>query len=98
MSDNPRKVIITVALCGGTTREQTPHVPYSPEEIADSAIQAGKAGAAIAHLHVRDEMGEPTYEAAVYASVIKRIRDQSDLIINCTTGGPVYNEKKGSKY
>jgi len=94
LSYKPRKVIITVAICGGTTREQTPHVPYSPEEVADSAIEAGKAGAAISHIHVRDEKGKPTYEAAVYASVIRRIREKSDIIINCTTGGPVYDERR----
>jgi 3-keto-5-aminohexanoate cleavage enzyme len=94
MSYKPRKVIITVAICGGTTRKQTPHVPYTPEEISDSAIEAGKAGAAISHLHVRDEKGKPTYEAAVYSSVIKRIREKSDIIINCTTGGPVYDERR----
>jgi len=90
----PRKVILTAALCGGTTRDQTPHVPYSPEEIADSAIAAGTAGAAICHIHVRDEQGQPTYEAPVYASVIRRIREKSDIIINCTTGGPVYDERR----
>lgn len=94
MSYKPRKVIITVAICGGTTREQTPHVPYSPEEIADSAIEAGKAGAAVSHIHVRDERGKPTYEAAAYSSVIRRIREKSDIIINCTTGGPVYDERR----
>jgi 3-keto-5-aminohexanoate cleavage enzyme len=94
LSYKPRKVIITVAICGGTTREQTPHVPYSPEEIADSAIEAGKAGAAISHIHVRDEKGKPTYEATVYSSVIRRIREKSDIIINCTTGGPVYDERR----
>jgi 3-keto-5-aminohexanoate cleavage enzyme len=94
LSYKPRKVIITVAICGGTTRKQTPHVPYSPEEIADSAIEARKAGAAISHIHVRDEKGKPTYEAAVYSSVIRRIREKSDIIINCTTGGPVYDERR----
>ncbi len=94
MSEEPRKIIITVALCGGTTRDQTPHVPYSPEEIAASAIAAADAGAAICHIHVRDEQGQPTYDAPVYASVIRRIRAKSDLVINCTTGGPVYAERR----
>jgi 3-keto-5-aminohexanoate cleavage enzyme len=94
VSSTPQKIILTAALCGGTTRDQTPYVPYSPEEIADSAIAAGTAGAAICHIHVRNAQGQPTYEAPVYASVIRRIREKSDIIINCTTGGPVYDERR----
>jgi 3-keto-5-aminohexanoate cleavage enzyme len=94
MTNGSRKVIVTVALCGETPREQTPYVPYTPEEIADSAIEAADAGAAIAHIHVRDLKGKPTYEADVYASVLGRIRKRSDIIVNCTTGGPAYEERR----
>lgn len=54
MNDN--KVIITCALAGEqTSREQTPYVPITPQEIADQAVNACKAGAAVVHIHVRDE-------------------------------------------
>lgn len=89
-----RKIIITVALCGETTRAQTPHVPYTPREIADSAIEAAKAGASIAHIHVRDPEGNSTNEAEVYAEVVRLIQKKSDIVINCTTGGEVYDEKR----
>lgn len=94
MSHMQRKLIITVAICGETTRVKTPYVPYTPEEIANSAIEAGKVGAAIVHIHVRDDEGRPTYEAEVYASVIELIRKKSDIIINCTTGGPSYEVRR----
>lgn len=94
MSTRKHKLIITVAVCGGTTREQNPHVPYTPQEIADSAIEASKVGAAMVHLHVRDSTGKPTNEAETYAAVVDRIREKSDIIINCTTGGPTYEERR----
>ena len=57
-----REVFITCAVTGsGGTQDRTPHVPRSPEQIADSAIEAAKAGAAIVHCHVRDpETGAPS--------------------------------------
>jgi 3-keto-5-aminohexanoate cleavage enzyme len=94
MSCGRRKIIVTVALCGETPRELTSYVPYAPEEIADSAVEAAEAGAAIAHIHVRDEEGHPTYESKVYAAVVERIKERSDIIINCTTGGSVYEERR----
>ena len=94
MPGGRRKIIVTVALCGETSRELTPYVPYTPEEIADSAVEAAEAGAAIAHIHVRDEGGQPTYESKVYAAAVERIKERSDMIINCTTGGLVYEERR----
>lgn len=88
------KVIITVALCGETSRSQTPYVPYTPQEIADSAIKAARAGASIAHIHVRDLDGNPTNEDKVYAEVVQLIQKKSDIVINCTTGGELYDEKR----
>lgn len=82
-------VILTCALLGnGTTRAQNPALPITPKEIADSAIGAWKAGAAIAHIHVRDPETElPSMELAHYREVVARIRDVTDdLIINLTTG------------
>ncbi|MHA2406798.1 MAG: 3-keto-5-aminohexanoate cleavage protein [Candidatus Ranarchaeia archaeon] len=89
-----RKAIITVALCGETTRNQTPYVPYTPKEIANSAIEAASVGATIAHIHVRNEKGKPTNDASVYSKVVDIIKKKSDIIINCTTGGEEYKEKR----
>ena len=88
-----RKVILTAAISGETTKEESPHVPYTPREIADSAIEAGRAGASIAHLHARDEEGRTSFTASVYSEIVERIRSESDIVINCTTGGNTFEEK-----
>lgn len=86
----PREtVFITCAITGNlTTPEQTPHLPITPEEIARSALEAGRAGAAIAHIHVRDPAtGRPSMELDHYREVMERIREgDPDLIVNLTTG------------
>ena len=83
------KTIITVAVCGSVpTKEMNPAVPYTPKEIADSAIDSYKAGATIAHIHVRDpETGVPTSDISLFSEVVDRIRDSCDMIINLTTSG-----------
>ena len=86
MSD---KVIVTCAVTGNITRpDQHPNLPVTPEQIATAAIEAAKAGAAIAHIHVRDpETGGPSMELEHYREVVGRIRESgTDLIINLTTG------------
>lgn len=83
------KVFITCAITGNITRpDQTPHLPITPQQIADSALEAAKAGAAIAHIHVRDpKTGQPSMELDLYREVRDRIRTKNtDLIINLTTG------------
>jgi uncharacterized protein (DUF849 family) len=83
------KCIITCAVTGGlTTREQTPHLPVTPEEIAEACLGAAEAGAAIVHIHVRDPAtGRPSMELAYYREVVDRIRTRNkDLILNLTTG------------
>ncbi|XTP55958.1 3-keto-5-aminohexanoate cleavage protein [Niallia sp. Krafla_26] len=85
------KLIISVATTGGfTSREHTPYVPITPEEIADSVYEAWKAGAAVAHIHVRDEYGESTLDLDTYREVLDRLKEKNcDIIINLTTaGGP----------
>lgn len=71
-----------------TTRAQHPGLPVTPTEIAASAIEAAEAGAAIAHIHVRDpDTAAPSMELALYAEVVTRVRAaRPDLIINLTTG------------
>ena len=72
-----REVFITCAVTGsGGTQDRSPHVPRSPKQIADSAIDAAKAGAAIVHCHVRDpETGKPRRDVHLYREVTERIRD-----------------------
>ncbi len=84
-----RKVFITAAITGsGGTQDRSPHVPRSPEQIANSAIDAAKAGAAIVHCHVRDpETGVPSRDTALYREVTDRIRDaEVDVVLNLTAG------------
>ncbi len=84
-----REVFITCAVTGsGGTQDKSPHVPRSPEEIATSAIEAAKAGAAIVHCHVRDpETGKPARDPKLYREVTERIRDsETDVVLNLTAG------------
>jgi uncharacterized protein (DUF849 family) len=84
-----RDVFITCAVTGsGATQDRSPHVPRSPREIADAAIDAAKAGAAIVHCHVRDpETGKPRRDVALYREVTQRIRDANvDVVLNLTAG------------
>jgi 3-keto-5-aminohexanoate cleavage enzyme len=84
------KLIITVAPTGGqTTREHTPYLPLTSKEIADSVYEAWQEGAAIAHIHVRDEDGKPTLDIKKYIEVMERIKDKCDIIINLSTAGAV---------
>ncbi len=84
-----REVFITCAVTGsGGTQDRSPHVPRSPKEIADSAIEAAKAGAAIVHCHVRDpETGAPSRRLELYREVTDRIREaEVDVVLNLTAG------------
>src|ERR1700742_4270482 len=83
------KTIITCAITGNLTKpEQSPYLPITPEQIATSALEAAEAGAAVAHIHVRDPAtGRPSMEIDLYRDVMDRIRAKNrDLIINLTTG------------
>ena len=80
---------ITCAVTGsGSTQERSPHVPRSPQQIAASAIDAAKAGAAIVHCHVRDpDTGQPSRRPELYREVVDRIRAaDTDVVINLTAG------------
>lgn len=84
-----RPTILTCAVTGNLVKpSQTPYLPVTPEQIADSAIAAAKAGAAIAHIHVRHPgTGEPSMELAYYREVMERIgASGTDVIVNLTTG------------
>ena len=92
MNRNP---ILTCAVTGSAdTASKNPAVPVTPKEIADVSIEAAKAGAAVAHIHVRDpETGKPSRDIELFKEVVDRIRDSdTDVIINLTTGvgGDIY--------
>jgi len=98
-----REVFITCAVTGsGGTQDKSPHVPRSPEQIATSAIDAAKAGAAVVHCHVRDpETGKPSRDLALYREVTERIRDSgTDVVLNLTAGmgGDIYFEGSESMH
>lgn len=84
------KLIITVALVGAeVTREHQPNLPLSPDEIAEAAYEAWKAGASIAHIHARDGQGGPSQDKDIYAEIISKIQAKCDIIVQVSTGGAV---------
>ncbi len=89
MPTEKRKVIITCAITGAIhTPTMSPHLPITPVEIADAAIAAAEAGAAILHLHARDpENGKPTQDPTVFEQFLPRIKSATNAVINITTGG-----------
>src|ERR671930_298972 len=80
---------VTCAVTGvGDTVARSEHVPVTPQQIADAAIEAAEAGAAIAHIHVRDpETGRGSRDTALYRAVVERIRaSEVDIVLNLTAG------------
>ncbi len=83
------KTIITAAITGGATKpEETPYLPITPAQIADSSLEAAEAGAAIIHIHVRNpETGKPAIDLELYQETVNLIKKRNDrVIINLTTG------------
>ncbi len=84
------QVIITAALTGaGTPKELNPNLPLTPVEIAEDAYRCWQAGAAVVHLHMRDDEGRGTMDKEKFAQAIRLIRAHKDcdVVINCTSGG-----------
>ena len=83
------KVIITCAVTGGIhTPTMSPHLPVTPQQIADEAVAAAEAGASIIHLHARDpETGKPDPNPATFMEFLPIIKQRSDAVVNITTGG-----------
>src|SRR6266513_1968901 len=83
------KVIITCAVTGAIhTPTMSPHLPITPEEIAEAAIGAAEAGAAIVHLHAREPAdGRPTQDPKMFMRFLPAIRKASNVVVNLTTGG-----------
>ena len=106
MTEKP--VIISAALCGaGTKKSQAPTVPYTPEEISDQAIECAKAGAAVVHIHVREDkmvdgelqIGYKSMSLEKFTQTVELIRQkcreqQVDVLINLTTSGGEYEDQK----
>jgi len=84
------KVIITCAITGAAhTPSMSPYLPVTPEEIADQAVAAAEAGAAMIHLHAREpDEGFPTTDPEIYRQFLEPIKERCDAIINITTGQP----------
>ncbi len=85
----PRKVIITCAVTGAIhTPSMSPHLPITPQEIADAAVGAAEAGAAVVHLHARDpQNGKPDQNPDAFAPFLQVIKQRCNAVINITTGG-----------
>ena len=89
MATKSPKVIISCAVTGSVhTPTMSPYLPLTPDQIAEQAIEAANAGAAILHLHARDPVdGRPTADPRVYDRFVPRIKAATDAVINITTGG-----------
>ena len=83
------KTIVTAATTGAIhTPSMSPHLPVTPEQIADHAVGAWEAGAAVVHIHARDpKTGKPTSDMSVFGDILGRIRSRCDVVICATTGG-----------
>jgi uncharacterized protein (DUF849 family) len=93
-----KKLIITAAVCGaGTTKAQNPYVPITPDEIAADVVECAKAGAAIAHIHVRDANGKNSMATELFVEVVGKVRKAVndsglDIALNLTTSGSAWSE------
>jgi uncharacterized protein (DUF849 family) len=92
MAAAQRKVIITCAVTGAIhTPSMSPHLPVTPQEIADAAVGAAEAGAAVIHLHARDpKTGKPDQRPEAFVPFLKEIKARSNAVVNLTTGGSPY--------
>jgi uncharacterized protein (DUF849 family) len=91
-----RKVIITSAITGqGATPVMSEYLPLTPKQIADDAVKAYEAGAAIVHIHARkDETGEPTPSLPVFRQIVTDVKKRCNVVINITTGGAGTQEER----
>ena len=82
--------IITAAICGAeTTREMTPYLPITADELGEEAARCQAAGASVVHLHVRRDDGTPTQDRALFQKALDAIRRRTDVIVQTSTGGAV---------
>jgi len=84
------KTIITAALTGAVTpKDINPHIPLTPEEIADDAVKCWKAGAAVVHIHMRDKDGNGTMDKSRFKKTAELISTRCDVVLNMTTSGDI---------
>ncbi|HKQ70877.1 MAG TPA: 3-keto-5-aminohexanoate cleavage protein [Polyangiaceae bacterium] len=89
-SGDASDLILTAAIVGAeVTREQSPYIPITAEEIADEAARCAEAGAAVIHLHVRNPDGSPSQSSELFLAAIDRVRARCDAIVQTSTGGAV---------
>lgn len=83
-----KKIIISVAITGAIhTPGMSPYLPKTPDEIIEQAVEAHKAGAAVIHIHARDEKGEPSSDIGIFRYILSGIKAECDAPIGITTGG-----------
>jgi len=82
--------ILTAAICGAeVTRDMTPHLPITAEELAAESVRCAEAGAAVIHLHVRKDDGSPAQDRELFQKALDAIRGRTDAIVQTSTGGAV---------
>jgi 3-keto-5-aminohexanoate cleavage enzyme len=91
------KIIITVAPTGNiATKKLNPNTPITPDEIAEDIYRCYQEGAAIAHIHARDENGEPTGSIEIFGEIMQKVKEKCDIIVQFSTGargGKTYEER-----
>lgn len=89
-SNSPAPLMITAAICGAEVfRDQTPHVPYTPQELAQEAVRCSEEGATMVHLHVRLPDGTPSQSAELFGETMELIRARCPILVQFSTGGAV---------
>src|SRR5579883_3345622 len=84
---DPNVCVVTCALSGVLAkREQCPYIPYTPAEIGEEARRAYEAGAAVVHIHARNDDGSPTFAPATFAKIKEEVRKRCPIILNFSTG------------
>lgn len=88
MVKQPRKIVVSAAITGGVhTPTMSRYLPRTPDDIISDAVASAKAGAAIVHIHARNEDGSPSSNFDTFEYILSRIKKQSDVVIGITTGG-----------
>ena len=83
---NKKKTIIMVRVNEYTSRDLNKNIPFTPDEIAETARECEKAGASIIHFHARKNNGDPSHDPEVYLEIVSKIRERSSLIVDSTLG------------
>lgn len=91
-----KKVILTVATTGSWgSKNDSPYIPLSPDDIADEVVKCSAAGASVAHIHARDKDGNESISTEIFSDIVEKIRKKDkDIILNLTTAGPPPHENR----